>query len=99
MGIRVARAVTRTRMDGDYRVVQQDFTPEMEGFNMMFERCYRKRSLKQHIIEYFNFRSKIQLDYSCTGKVNKVGPRLHELAARGSQDVGPRNLGPTLYIL
>ena len=35
-----------------YREVQLDFTPEMEKFQMLFERCptkHRKRSLKQHI--------------------------------------------------
>ena len=48
-----------------YREVQLDFTPEMEVFYMLFERCYtenRKRSLK-HYMKYFDFRSKIQLDH------------------------------------
>ena len=43
-----------------YRVLQLNFAPEMP-----FERCQtnvRKRSFKQHI-KYFNFRSKIQLEY------------------------------------
>ena len=52
------------RTPGTYRVVQLDFTPEMEVLYMMFDRCHTKnvkRFLKQHI-KYFNFRSKIQLD-------------------------------------
>ena len=59
---------TVTEMDWEtlfkiYRVVQLDFTPEMELFHILFERCHtknRKRSLQQHT-KYFNFRSKIQL--------------------------------------
>ena len=42
---------------GIYREVQQDFTPEIEVFHMLFERFHTKnikRSLKQHI-KYFNF--------------------------------------------
>ena len=43
------------------------FTPEMEVFYMLFERCHtkkRQRYLKQHVIYmYFNFRSIIQLDH------------------------------------
>ena len=48
-----------------YREVQLDFTPEMEVFYVLFERCHTKngkRYLKQHL-KYFNFRSKIQLDH------------------------------------
>ena len=48
-----------------YRVEQLDLTPEMEVFHMLFERCHtknRKGSIKQHI-QYFNFRSKVQLDH------------------------------------
>ena len=48
-----------------------DFTPEMEVFYKLIERCHtknRKGSIKQHK-NYFNFRSKIQLDHS-------VGPAL-----------------------
>ena len=50
---------------GIYREVQQDFTPEIEVFHMLFERFHTKnikRSLKQHI-KYFNFRSKAELDH------------------------------------
>ena len=52
------------RTPGTYRQVQLDFTPEVEVFYMLFDRCHTKnvkRFLKQHI-KYFNFRSKIQLD-------------------------------------
>ena len=45
-----------------YREVQLDFAPEMEVFQMLFERCHTKGSLKQHT-KYFNFRSIIQLDH------------------------------------
>ena len=48
-----------------YRYVQLDFTPEMEVYYMLFERCHTKnskRSIKQHM-KYFNFWSKIQLDH------------------------------------
>ena len=41
------------------------FTPEMEVFYMLFERCHtkkRKRTLKQHI-KYINFRSNNKLDH------------------------------------
>ena len=47
-----------------YRVVQLDLTPEIEGICMLFERCHSKNiSLKQHIIQYYNFRFNIKLDY------------------------------------
>ena len=42
-----------------------DFTPDMEVFSTLFERCHtekRKRTLKQHV-KYINFRRKIQLDH------------------------------------
>ena len=48
-----------------YRDVQLDLLPEIEVFHMLFEKCRtknRKRSIKQHM-NYFNFRSKIQLDH------------------------------------
>ena len=48
----------------EYREVQLDSTPEIEVFHMLFERCHtnnRKRYLKHHL-NYFNFRSKAQLD-------------------------------------
>ena len=69
-------SVTRSRADsggegsnssGDGRlcgVVQLTFTPEIEVFNMPFERCQsknRESSIGQHT-EYFNFRCTIQLD-------------------------------------
>ena len=47
-----------------YRVVQLYFTPEIEVFSMLFDRCHsenRKITIKQHT-EYFNFLCKIQLD-------------------------------------
>ena len=37
-------------------MVQQDFTPEIEVFNMLFDRCHsknRKSSIKHHT-EYFH---------------------------------------------
>ena len=47
-----------------YRVVLLDFTPEIEVFNRLFDRCHsrntRKSSIKQHR-EYFNFLCKIPL--------------------------------------
>ena len=56
-------------MSEPYRVVQLDFIPEMEILYMLFERCHfknrkreRERDLKHHI-QYFNFRSKTQLDH------------------------------------
>ena len=55
-----------TRESRVYRVVQLDFTPEIEVFHMLFERCHsknRKSSIKQHA-EYFNFLCKIQFDHS-----------------------------------
>ena len=39
-----------------------DLTPEIEVFQMLFERCHNKNSkisIKQHI-KYFNFWSKVQ---------------------------------------
>ena len=51
------------------REVQLDFTPEIDVFYTLFDRCHtrnRKRSLKQNK-EYFNFRSKIQLDHPVQG--------------------------------
>ena len=48
-----------------YRVVQRNFNPEIESFYMLFERSlsnFSLSSLKQHI-EYFNFRSEIQLEH------------------------------------
>ena len=47
-----------------YRVVQLDFTPEIEVLYMLFERylsIFSMTSIKLHI-EYFNFRCKILLD-------------------------------------
>ena len=47
-----------------YRVVQLDFTLEIEVFYMLYKRSlssFSLTSLKQHM-EYFNFRCKIQLD-------------------------------------
>ena len=47
-----------------YREVQLDSTPEIEVFQLLFDRCHsktRKRSIKQHI-KYFKFRSFVQLD-------------------------------------
>ena len=41
-----------------YRVVQLDFTPEIEVFNMLFDKYQikkRESSIKQHS-EYFNFK-------------------------------------------
>ena len=76
----VVREVEHVRQDADpgrsqllgvgslskYREVKLDFTPEIEVFYMLFERCptknTRKRYLKQHM-RYFNFRGKIQLDH------------------------------------
>ena len=55
--------LTRKRLH--ITTVQLDFTPEIEVFHMLFERCHsknRKRSIKQHI-KYLYFRSKIQLDH------------------------------------
>ena len=51
-----------------YREVQLDFSPEMEVFYKLFERCHTqngKRSLKHHI-KWFNFR-KVQLDHHVRG--------------------------------
>ena len=51
-----------------YRVVQLDFTQEIEVFNMLFDRCHiekRKSSIKHHG-EYFNFLCKFS---STTGPV------------------------------
>ena len=47
-----------------YREVKLDLTPEIKVLHRMFVRCHTKnrmRSIKQHI-NYFNFRSKVQLD-------------------------------------
>ena len=47
-----------------YRVVQLNFTPEIEVFYMLFERplsIFSMSALKQHI-EYFHLQSEIQLD-------------------------------------
>ena len=45
-----------------YREIQQDCTPEIEVFYMLFDRFHtkknRKRFFKQHI-KYFNFRVKL----------------------------------------
>ena len=46
--------ITYVHQEHQYREVevQQNFTPEMEVFYMIFERCHtknRKRSLNQHI--------------------------------------------------
>ena len=46
-----------------YRVVKLDFTPEIEVFQMLFERCYtkdRKGSLKQRI-KYLAYASRIEI--------------------------------------
>ena len=56
---------TIQRQKFKYRVVQLDFTPEIEVVHMLFDRCHtknRKSSIKQHT-EYFNFLSKILLDH------------------------------------
>ena len=47
-----------------YKVVQLNFTPEIEVFYMLFERdlsIFSMTSLEQHI-KYFNSLCKIQLD-------------------------------------
>ena len=54
-----------------YRVVQLNFTPEIEVFYMMFETSlsiFSMTSLKQHTeyVLYLHFRCKIQLDPLCT---------------------------------
>ena len=52
-----------------YRVVQLNFTPEIEVFYMMFERplsIFSMTSLKQHI-EYSHFRCKILFDLPVQG--------------------------------
>ena len=49
-----------------YSEVQLDSIPEIKVFHMLVKRCHtknRKGSIKQHK-NYFNFRSKIQLDHS-----------------------------------
>ena len=54
-----------------YRMFQLDFTQEMEVFYMMFQRYNtknRKISFKQRI-QYFNFRSKIQLNHPVHGPI------------------------------
>ena len=77
-----------------FRVVQLNFSPEIQVFYMRFERAlsiFSIASLKQHIY-YFNFWCKIQLDlpvytvyiyglYNSTwsGTLNKQ-PRLHRFA-------------------
>ena len=48
-----------------YREDQLYITPEIKVFHMLLERCHtenREGSIKRHI-QYFNFRSKIQLDH------------------------------------
>ena len=48
-----------------YSEVHLDFTLEIKVLKMLVERCHtkiKKSSLKQHI-KYFNFMSKIQLDF------------------------------------
>ena len=53
-------------MSGIYRVVQLNFTTEVEVIYMLFNRSlsiFSMTSLNLHI-EYFNFRCKIQLDLS-----------------------------------
>ena len=57
--------------------VQPDFTPEIEVFFMLFERCHTKilkiktGSLKQ-FLKYFNFWSKIQLEHPVRVKEQEV---------------------------
>ena len=49
----------RTENEEEYREVLLDYSPKIEVFDMLFERCHtksRKRSIEQHI-KYFNFRS------------------------------------------
>ena len=57
-----------------YMVFQLDFTPDIEVFNTIFNRCHsknRKPSIKQYT-EYFNFPCKIQLDHPVwKGKINE----------------------------
>ena len=60
----VGEAVRARRLGNLYRVVQLNFTPEIEVFYMPFGRSlsiFSMTSVKQHI-ECFNFRCKIQLD-------------------------------------
>ena len=80
---------------GYYRVVQLNFTPEIEVFYLLFEislPIFSMTSLKQHI-ECLNFRCKIQSDLHvvnyarsrifilpCTELANKVCPRLRDSA-------------------
>ena len=48
-----------------YSVVQLDFTPEIEVFYMLLERCHtksRERSITQHM-KYFNLWGKIKFDH------------------------------------
>ena len=55
---------------GTYRVVQLNFTLEIEVFYMLFEKdhsIFSMTSLRQHI-KYFNFQSKIQLDHPVPDK-------------------------------
>ena len=62
-----------------YREDQLYITPEIKVFHMLLERCHtenREGAIKRHI-QYFNFRSKIQLDLSV--HVSHGWPHLHRL--------------------
>ena len=66
-------------------MVQLDFTPEIEVFNMHFVRCQskdKKNSNKQHT-NYINFLSNIQLDHP----VVRVGRAAGEDVQDGAEDV------------
>merc|ERR1712037_472201 len=59
------RVVGNATWKAMYRMVQQNFTPEIEVFYMLFDRSlsiFSMTSLKQHM-EYFNCRYQIQLDH------------------------------------
>ena len=54
-----------------HKMVQLNFTQEMEIICMLFDRAhstFTMTSIKKHI-EYFNFKSKIQLDHSVTSVI------------------------------
>ena len=74
-----------------YRLVQLNLTPEIQVFHMLFDRSlsqFNMTSLKQHM-EYFNFRSYIQLDFPVHGE--HVGVQLEgsPLLAAGKPDLEP----------
>ena len=70
--------------------VQLNFTPEMEVFYMLFERClsiFSMASLKQHI-EYLHIRCKIQLDLPVQSIANVWHDRLLEMFRYPPQAIG-----------